>query len=29
MTMAVYLALSLTVSTLMNGYNKRKALVER
>ncbi len=29
MTMAVYLAISLTISSLMNWYNKRKALVER
>lgn len=29
MTMAVYLAISLTISAIMNWYNKRKALVER
>ena len=29
MTMAVYLAISLTISSIMNWYNKRKALVER
>jgi len=29
MTMAVYLTISLSVSALMNGYNKRMALVER
>ncbi|WP_210398293.1 amino acid ABC transporter permease [Motiliproteus sediminis] len=29
MTMAVYLLISLSVSTLMNWYNKRMALVER
>lgn len=29
MTMAVYLTISLSISTLMNWYNKRKALVER
>ncbi|MDA1089200.1 MAG: amino acid ABC transporter permease [Proteobacteria bacterium] len=29
MTMAVYLAISLTISAFMNWYNKRKALVER
>ncbi|MGB0682043.1 MAG: amino acid ABC transporter permease [Magnetovibrionaceae bacterium] len=29
MTMAVYLTISLTISILMNWYNKRKALVER
>jgi general L-amino acid transport system permease protein len=28
-TMAVYLAISLTVSLLMNLYNRRIALVER
>lgn len=28
-TMAVYLAISLLISTLMNWYNKRKSLVER
>ena len=29
MTMAVYLTISLTISTLMNWYNKKMALVER
>lgn len=29
MTMAVYLTMSLSISSLMNWYNKRKALVER
>jgi general L-amino acid transport system permease protein len=29
MTMAVYLLISLTVSLLMNGYNRKMALVER
>lgn len=29
MTMAVYLTISLLISLIMNGYNKRKALVER
>ena len=29
MTMAVYLTMSLTISTFMNWYNKRVALVER
>lgn len=29
MTMAVYLAISLSISAIMNWYNKRKALVER
>ena len=29
MTMAVYLAISLTTSVLMNMYNAKKALVER
>lgn len=29
MTMGVYLVISLTISSMMNWYNKRKALVER
>jgi general L-amino acid transport system permease protein len=29
MTMAVYLAISLTISLFMNWYNKRSQLVER
>ena len=29
MTLAVYLFLSLSISTLMNWYNSRKALIER
>jgi general L-amino acid transport system permease protein len=29
MTMAVYLTISLVISSFMNWYNKRKALVER
>jgi len=29
MTMAVYLAISLVISLLMNGYNRRVRLVER
>jgi ABC-type amino acid transport system permease subunit len=29
LTMAVYLAISLVISTAMNIYNKRVALVER
>jgi general L-amino acid transport system permease protein len=29
MTMAVYLTLSLIISTIMNWYNKKMALVER
>jgi general L-amino acid transport system permease protein len=29
MTMAVYLTLSLLISTIMNWYNKKIALVER
>ena len=28
-TMAVYLLISLIVSTVMNDYNRRKALIER
>ena len=29
MTMAVYLVISLVISLLMNGYNRRVRLVER